>query len=61
MTLTDNFVRLMVRQSTYNKVMLSCYNEFFNHHKSLDGKIKKTHDFIVDRIADYYIEGGIDQ
>lgn len=46
--------QLNVKKETYEKIMIECVKEFKKKNPSLD-EIKVTHDFIVNRIARYYL------
>ena len=46
--------QLNVQQETYNKVVNECIKEFLRDNPKFKN-IKITHDFIIDRIARYYL------
>ena len=54
----DKWVVLAVRESTRNRIFDQCLPLFLKINPSMQKleRVARTHDFIVNRIIDYYVE-----
>ena len=49
-----NFEKLSVKTETKKRLLNECVIEFLKHHSELKG-FKFTHDFMMEKVIDYYL------
>lgn len=53
--MTKNYEKLCITKETYDLVVNDCVKEFIRNNPHLEG-LKITHEIIIRRMADYYLE-----
>lgn len=48
--------RLVVSKNTHDLITKNCVQVFLDHHPKFRG-MRLTHEFIIKRVAEYYLEG----